>query len=135
MPTLELKADQSAIRRILRALWNALFGQGRTSADKPAPGAQPPGTAGNPKKEPGPDQSSRRRLAESMARMERLDAERERRGDSRYGKTIENGIIWSELIELEMQEIDEQVSRICSSAGRPAPSNPRGGGAHERHDS
>ena len=117
MPILELKADRSAIRRIMRAVWGALFRQGQTSADRLGPGVERPGNAGNAKKEPGPNQSSRQRLAEAVARIERLDAERERRGDSRFGRTTENRIIWGELLELEMQEIDEQVSRICSSAG------------------
>jgi hypothetical protein len=65
-------------------------------------------------------QTARRRLAEAVARLERLDVERERRSDSRFGKTAENRIIWGELIELELQEIDEQVSRICNSVGRSA---------------
>jgi hypothetical protein len=63
-------------------------------------------------------QTTRHRLAEAVARLERLDAERERRGDSRFGQTTENRIIWGELIELELQEIDEQVGRICNSSGR-----------------
>jgi len=118
MLILELKADHSAIQGILRAMWNALSRQGQTSADGPGPGVERSGNAGNVKKEPGPNKLSRQRLAEAVARIERLDAERECRGDSRFGKTTENRIIWSELIELEMQEIDEQVSRICSPAGR-----------------
>jgi hypothetical protein len=73
--------------------------------------------------EPFPTETTRQRLSEAMARLERLDAERERRADARFGKTTENRIIWGELIELEMQEIDEQVSRICSSAGRATQSN------------
>jgi hypothetical protein len=63
-------------------------------------------------------QTARHRLAEAVARLERLDVERERQGDSRFGKTAENGIIWGELIELELQEIDEQVGRICNSIGQ-----------------
>jgi hypothetical protein len=75
--------------------------------------------------------TSRHRLAEA-ARLERLEAERERQGDSHFGKTTENRIVCGELIELELQEIDEQVSRICSAAGRgpraPIRSNLRAGG-------
>ena len=64
--------------------------------------------------------AARERLAEAVARLERLDTERERRGDSGFGRTAESRIIWGELIELELQEIDEQVSRICG-ASPPAP--------------
>jgi hypothetical protein len=80
-------------------------------------------------------QTPDRRLAESVARLARLDAERERRGDSSFGKTAENQIVWGELIELELQEMDEQVSRICNSAGRSAQegtqSDLRTRGSHE----
>jgi hypothetical protein len=135
MPILELKANESAIRRIMRAIWGTLFRRRQTSADKLGPGVEWPADAGSAKEQPDPSKLSRQRLAEAVVRLERLDAQRERRGDSSFGKTTENRIIWSELIELEMQEIDEQVSRICSSAGRPTQSNRRGGGAHERDDS
>ena len=59
------------------------------------------------------------------------------RADSCFGKTMENRIIWCELIELELQEIDEQVSRICAAAARNprASVNLREGGALERDDS
>jgi hypothetical protein len=119
MPILELKADESAIRRILRAISDTLFRHARSPADQPHHGLDKLG----------------QRLSEAVARLERLDAERERRADARFGKITENRIVWSELIELEMQEIDEQISRIRSSAGRATQSNLRGGGAHEHDDS
>jgi hypothetical protein len=53
----------------------------------------------------------RQRLAEGQAELERLDAERRRRRDPRIGKTVEERIIWGELLELELQDIDERVSR------------------------
>ena len=61
-----------------------------------------------------------RRLAEGEARLERLDAERARRADASLGRTTEERIVWRELLELELQEIDEQVSRIQDAAGRMA---------------
>jgi len=92
------------------------------------------GDPGNARTEPWRMQASRRRLAEAVACLERLDGERERLGDSRYGKTTENRIIWGELVELELQEIDEHMRRICSSAGRgpqaAKQSNLRTGGGH-----
>lgn len=139
MPILELKADQSAIRRILRTLSDALFRCGRISADKLLPGVDRPSVRSKTQAEPWRTRTTRQRLAEAVARLERLDAERERRRDSRLGKTTENRIVWSELIELELQEIDEQVSRICDAAGRgpqaPMQSKLREGGPHERDDS
>jgi hypothetical protein len=56
------------------------------------------------------------RLRDEAARLERLDLERERLGDSRFGQFSEDRIVWSELIELELQEVDEQVNRIRDAA-------------------
>lgn len=66
----------------------------------------------------------RRRLAEEKARLDRLTAERERRRDSTFGKSAEERIVWAELLELEMQDIDEQFAAHLDK-----------GGNHERHDS
>jgi hypothetical protein len=98
---------------------------------------EPSGDRDNAKTEP--SRTTRQRLTEAVAHLERVEAERERRGNSRFGKTTEDRIVWGELIELELQEIDEQVSRICGAAGRSPQahiqSNPRNGGPHERDES
>ncbi len=57
------------------------------------------------------------RLAEEKARLEHLDAERASRSDSGFGKATEDRIVWRELLDLELQDIDEQVRRICQAAG------------------
>ncbi len=57
-----------------------------------------------------------RRLTEEKACLEHLDAEREYPGNLDFGKTTEERIIWKELLDLELQDIDEQVSRICRTA-------------------
>ena len=57
------------------------------------------------------------RLAEEKACLEHLDAERAYRGDSGFGKATEDRIVWRELLDLELQDIDEQVTRICQAAG------------------
>jgi hypothetical protein len=119
MPILQLKAHHSAMWRILRTIRDYLFRRGRTSANKAHPGVQRADACGA-ETEMKTMQTARQRLAEAVARLERLDAERERRGDSRFGRTTESRIIWGELIELELQEIDEQVGRICNSGGRSA---------------
>jgi hypothetical protein len=58
------------------------------------------------------------RLAVSRARLERLDQERIRSGNPFLDKDIEHRIVWSELLELELQEIDEQVDRICRATAQ-----------------
>jgi hypothetical protein len=65
--------------------------------------------------------SIRRRLAEEKERLERLDAERRVRDFSGAGKNRQERIVWSELLELELQDVDEQVSRIYSAADRDEP--------------
>ncbi len=55
-----------------------------------------------------------RRLAEENACLEHLLAERECRRDATLGTIAENRIVWRELLDLELQEIDEQVNRIAA---------------------
>lgn len=57
------------------------------------------------------------RLAEEKAYLEHLDLERVHRGDPSFNKTIEERIIWGELLELELQEVDEQIERISETSG------------------
>ena len=139
MPILEGLVDHCKIRGILRALADALFRRARLSTKTPPPEHEGPAAGTDATVEPCPTKTTRHRLREGVACLERLDAERERHGDSRFGKTTEDRIVWGELIELELQEIDERVSRICGAAGRslrpPLKSNLREGGPHERNDS
>jgi len=133
MSILEVKANESVIRRILHAISDAVFRHAPTRTDQPPRDLEKPGVRSATRIEACPA-PSRQRLSEAVARLEQIDAERERRADARYGKTAENRIVWSELIELEVQEIDEQVGRIRSSAGRDTQPDLREGGAHERDD-
>jgi hypothetical protein len=82
-----------------------------------------PAAAGQTLFEPCPAAPIRQRLADAKACLEQLDSERRRRGDSGFGKTIEERIVWGELIQLELHEIDEQVSRIRGSAGQRPPAS------------
>jgi len=59
----------------------------------------------------------RRRLADEKSRLDSLDAERESCGESGLAKVREDRIVWHELIELELQDIDEQVTRIRLLSG------------------
>ena len=52
------------------------------------------------------------RLAKAAACLERLDEERVVLGDPNLGKSIEERIIWRELLDLELQEFDEQIERL-----------------------
>jgi hypothetical protein len=74
----------------------------------------------------------RQRLAAEKACLEDLDTERRRRHDSGFGMTTEDRVIWRELLDLELQEIDEQVNRIGSAAGvaGDAPREPWWTGRH-----
>jgi len=56
------------------------------------------------------------RLSEEKACLEHLDAERAYRRDSGFGKTTEDRVVWGELLDLELQDIDEQVRRIRQGA-------------------
>jgi hypothetical protein len=80
----------------------------------------------------------RRRLAEEKASLDRLDAQRGRPASSRFGKTAEDRIVWSELLELELQDIDEQVNRIRSQPSMDPDTLPNTipnkGGSHEHHN-
>ena len=56
------------------------------------------------------------RLAEARCHLQCLDRVRSFTGDPRFGKTIEQRIVWRELLDLELQDLDEQIERICESA-------------------
>lgn len=128
---------------VMAFLADALFPPAAISAGVPASAPEELGAGvANPEAEtcpdkPNPSEPVRKRLAEGNAELEYLDAERELRADPGFGRTTEDRIIWSELIELELQEIDELESRICDGADEsprgPAPPNQREGGSHERN--
>ena len=52
------------------------------------------------------------RLAEEKACLEHMAVERECRGNAGFGKTTEYRIVWKELLDLELQDIDEQVAAL-----------------------
>ena len=51
------------------------------------------------------------RLTDEKAQLELLDAERARRRSAMFGKAVEDRIIWGELLDLELQNIDELLAR------------------------
>lgn len=73
----------------------------------------------------------RQRLAAGKTCLEDLDTERKRRHDSGFGATTEDRVIWRELLDLELQEIDEQVSRgSAAGVAGDAPREPWWTGRH-----
>jgi hypothetical protein len=56
----------------------------------------------------------RERLVQGFITLERLDLIRMFRKDPTVGKATERKIIHRELLDLELQEMDEQLDRICT---------------------
>ena len=79
-----------------------------------------------PKPDDAGSSSVRDRLAEGKAGLERIAHERDDRKDPDLGKVAEDRIVWRELIELELQQLDEEVGRIRETAGLPANGRPNG---------
>jgi hypothetical protein len=98
----------------------------RKSIDSGCSTAKQAAGAGNPKLKKCGVSAIRHRLAEDKAILEYLDAERERRREPSFGKTTEERVVWGELLKLELQDLDEQLSRICDAAGGATSRNPRG---------
>ena len=63
---------------------------------------------------------TRQRLAESFDRLQDIDAARSRRGDPLLAKFAEVRIVWRELLDLELQDVDEQSGRILAAAEDPS---------------
>jgi len=51
-------------------------------------------------------------VAKAAACLERLDEKRVVLGDPNLGKSVEERIIWCELLDPELQEFDEQIERL-----------------------
>ena len=66
----------------------------------------------------------RGRLADGNACLERIARERDRKGDRNLDRAAEDRIVWRELIELELQDLDEEVNRIREAAGLAAGTRP-----------
>jgi hypothetical protein len=56
------------------------------------------------------------RLIAARASLEKLDRQRALSGDPHFGKAAEQSIVWRELFDLELQDFDEQIERICAAA-------------------
>jgi len=116
MPILELNRKESVIRKFLRWISTRVRASAATAEALPVGVCEPPPCAGN-ESCAGCDDAVRERLAAEVAALEQLDSERARYHDFRLGKLAEDRIVWGELIDLELQDIDEQVSRIIRATG------------------
>ena len=102
---------------VIALIADALFPGTRTPADQRFPCSTRPSDAGQEKFEACVGSATGQRLTEEKYCLEHLDAERAYRGDTDFGRTTEDRIVWGELLDLELQEIDEQIIRICQTAG------------------
>jgi hypothetical protein len=66
---------------------------------------------------PAPDCPTRQRLSTAFARLQNIQLVRNHRGDPSFGKSAEDRLIWRELLELELHDIDQQIERILESHG------------------
>lgn len=66
---------------------------------------------------PVPARSTRQRLADSFACLESIQLMRDRTDDPLFGRRAEDEIVWRELVELQLQEVDEQIERIATHSG------------------
>ena len=64
------------------------------------------------------------RLNRGFSRLQDIQLVRNHRQDPLFGKSIEERIVWRELLELELQEVDEQIERISAAAGHNPISEP-----------
>jgi hypothetical protein len=61
---------------------------------------------------------ARRRLAEAFVRLQEIDLARAEWNDPQYGQALEDRVVWRELLDLELQDIDERIEEMLATAGR-----------------
>ena len=105
---------------LIACISDAIFPLGRASIEHRSPSRESAGRPPIARSDKSRASAIRVRLAEEKACLERLDSERRRLGNTRVGKAAEDRIVWGELLELELQDIDEQVNRLCREADREA---------------
>jgi len=64
------------------------------------------------------------RLDRGFSRLQDIQLVRNHRQDPLFGKLIEERIVWRELLELELQDVDEQIERISAAARHNPTSEP-----------
>ena len=64
-----------------------------------------------------PSCPTRQRLTQAFSRLQNIQLVRNHRRDPLFEKWAEERIIWRELLELELQDVDEQIERRSAAAG------------------
>lgn len=60
------------------------------------------------------------RLTRGFARLRTIQLVRNHRQDPRFGRAMEERIVWRELLELEIQAIDDHIERTSLAVGAGA---------------
>jgi hypothetical protein len=61
--------------------------------------------------------STGQRLAHAFARLQTIHLVRDHQHDPLFEKAVESRIIWRELLEMELQDVDERIEQIRAAAG------------------
>jgi hypothetical protein len=56
--------------------------------------------------------AARSRIEQAFSHLQNIQFARDNRKDPYFGRSTENRIVWRELLELELQEVEEQFERI-----------------------
>ena len=60
------------------------------------------------------------RLGRAFSCLQDIELARRRRLDPHFGEWAEKRLIWRELLDLELQDVDEQIERISAAAANDA---------------
>ena len=58
---------------------------------------------------------TRQRLVRGFSRLQDIQLVRNHRQDPHFEQAVEERIVWRELLELELQDLDEQIERISGA--------------------
>ena len=64
--------------------------------------------------------NTRDRLERGFSRLQGIQLVRNHRQDRFFGKSAEERIVWRELLDLELQDVDEQIERLSAGLGQAA---------------
>ena len=56
------------------------------------------------------------RLHRGFSRLKDIQLVRNHRQDPLFGKSAEERIVWRELLDLELQDVDEQIERVSAGS-------------------
>lgn len=55
---------------------------------------------------------TRQRLMRGFSRLQDIQLVRNHRQEPLFGNSVEERIVWRELLDLELQDVDEQIERV-----------------------